>query len=310
MGLNSRVKPEGNLIGSYLAGQNGAPDSPLIALTDAAGNAYKVTDNGDGTCTLNVASASSTADTSTTGSLAATGSVTLALTGQSASTVQIMPTSILGTLVFEGSDDGGTTYFPLAVWPVGTTASANLITSVVNLAASALYETNVAALSHVRVRMSAYTSGSVAVVIRAGLHSSAVVLDGPLPGGSSYVGQVGPVSPGTAITAASGNVAAASAVATLAGVASKTTYITGFEVTAAGSTTALPVLLAVTGTVTGTLTYIFTFPAGALIAAQPLSVQFPQPIPASAANTAILVTLPSGGTGNTNAAVVAHGFQL
>lgn len=310
MGLNSRIQSVQNLLSSFVAGTNGAPNSPLVSLTDGAGNLLKYTDNADGTATLNVASASSTADISTTGSLAATGSVALALTGQSAATIQIVPTSILGTLVFEASDDGGTTYFPLAVWPVGTTASANLITTVVNLAASALYETNVAALSHVRVRMSAYTSGSVAIVIRAGLHSSAVVLDGPLPGGSSYVGQVGQVSPGTPITAASGNVAAASAVATLAAAASKTTYITGFEVTASGSTTALPVLLAITGTITGTLTYIFTFPAGALIAAQPLSVQFSQPIPASAVNTTIVVTLPSGGTGNTNAAVVAHGFQL
>ena len=68
--------------------------------------------------------------------------------------------------------------------------------------------------------------------------------------------------------------------------------------------------MTVAGTITGTLSYIFTFPAGVLIAAQPLNVQFPVPIPASAVNTTIVVTLPSGGTGNTNAAAVAAGFQL
>ena len=122
--------------------------------------------------------------------------------------------------------------------------------------------------------------------------------DGPLPKGA------------TAITAASGNVAAGNAVATLAAVAGKTTYITGFTLTASGATTALPVIVTVAGTITGTLSYIFTFPAGVLIAAQPLNVQFPVPIPASAVNTTIVVTLPSGGTGNTNAAAVAAGFQL
>jgi|SRR5215471_4222199 len=176
MGLNSRVKAEGNLIGSFLTGQNGAPDSPLIALTDAAGNVYKVTDNGDGTCTI-------------------------------------------------------------------ATMAAQVAT-------------------------------------------------------------------GTPITASSGNVANASAVATLAAAAGKTTYINGFILTASGATAGLPVVATVTGVITGTLSFIFTFPAGVLVGASPLSVHFSQPIPASAVNTAIVVTLPAGGSGNTNAAADAYGFQL
>ena len=39
------------------------------------------------------------------------------------------------------------------------------------------------------------------------------------------------------------------------------------------------------------------------------SVRFPQPLPASAVNTAITVTVPSFGAGNTNAAVVVYGFM-
>jgi len=122
--------------------------------------------------------------------------------------------------------------------------------------------------------------------------------------GSSYP------SGATPITAASGNVANASAVAALAGVSAKTTYITGFEVTGSGSTAGAVVVVTVTGTVTGTLSYIYVGTIGALLANTPLIVAFPKEIPASAVNTAIAVTVPALGTGNTNSAVVAHGYQL
>lgn len=115
-------------------------------------------------------------------------------------------------------------------------------------------------------------------------------------------------TPGT-LTAASGNVANANAVATLAGAAGKTTYIIGFQCTAAGATGAAVANLTVAGVITGTMTYTFVFPAGATVAATPLNVFFASPIPASATNTAIVVTLPAGGTGNTNAACNAQGFQ-
>lgn len=114
----------------------------------------------------------------------------------------------------------------------------------------------------------------------------------------------------TPINAFSGNVAAGSAVATLAGVASKTTYISGFQITASGATAALVVDATVTGLVSGTATYTFTFPAGVTVGATPLVVLFDPPVPASAANTAIVVTLPSGGAGAAHAAVNAQGFQL
>lgn len=114
----------------------------------------------------------------------------------------------------------------------------------------------------------------------------------------------------TPVSGASGNVAAAAATATLAAAAGKTTYITGFEVTGAGATAASVVLVTVTGTTGGTLTYVLAVPAGVAVGVTPLIVMFPSPIPASAANTAIAVNVPSLGAGNTNAAAVAHGFQL
>jgi hypothetical protein len=108
----------------------------------------------------------------------------------------------------------------------------------------------------------------------------------------------------------SGNVAAASAVATLAGVAGKTTYISGFEITSAGATAAAVVSATLTGLLGGTATYTYTCNAGATTANPSLQVTFTPPLPASAANTAIVLTLPSLGAGNTNATVTAHGFTI
>lgn len=115
----------------------------------------------------------------------------------------------------------------------------------------------------------------------------------------------------TALVAASGSAGNSIRVATLTGAVDKTTYITGFEVTAAGATAGLPVSVTVAGLVGGiTLTYTFVFPAGVLVAAEPLVVQFPRAIPSSATNTNIVVTVPAGGAGNTHSTVTAHGYLL
>lgn len=114
----------------------------------------------------------------------------------------------------------------------------------------------------------------------------------------------------TPITASSGNQAAGAAVATLAKVSAKTTYITGFEITSSGATVGLVVNPTVVGVVTGTMTYVYAAMAGALLINTPLVVTFNPPIPSSTVNTDIVVTLPSLGIGNTNACVVAHGYLL
>jgi hypothetical protein len=112
------------------------------------------------------------------------------------------------------------------------------------------------------------------------------------------------------LVASSGVVANAAAVATLAAAVDKTTYITGFQLMALGATAALNVTATVTGLAGGTLSFDFTFPVGAAVAAAPLFVAFPFPLAASAKNTAIVVTLPAGGAGNTKAIANAQGFQL
>lgn len=124
--------------------------------------------------------------------------------------------------------------------------------------------------------------------------------------GTALPVSVAPV--GTDVTA-SVTGAASAITATLPAAAGKTTYITGFEVTGGGATAASVVAVTVTGTVTGTLSYRIAVPAGATAGITPLVVEFTRPIPASAANTAITVNVPSLGAGNTDAAAAAHGYQ-
>lgn len=110
--------------------------------------------------------------------------------------------------------------------------------------------------------------------------------------------------------AASGNVANATAAATLAAIPGKTAYCTGFEITGGGATAAALVTATLAGILGGTATYIFGAPAGATVQATPLCVKLQVPIPASALNTAITLSLPALGAGNTNAAVTIHGFYV
>jgi len=116
---------------------------------------------------------------------------------------------------------------------------------------------------------------------------------------------------GIPITASSGNVAAATATATLAANADarRTSYICGFAATAGGATAAATVNLTVTNVITGTMTYNYGAQAGAGIPTAPLVVQFSPCIPATGPSTTIVVSMPSLGTGNTNASVNAWGFQ-
>lgn len=126
------------------------------------------------------------------------------------------------------------------------------------------------------------------------------VRDGRVPGYSSDA---------TPVAATSGVVSNTAAVATLAGAASVTTWLTGFEITAGGATAAGMVTVTAAGLLGGTLSWAFGVPAGVGDPARPLIVQLPAPIPASAVNTAIVITCPALGAGNTHACATAHGFR-
>ena len=108
----------------------------------------------------------------------------------------------------------------------------------------------------------------------------------------------------------SGNVANATAAVTLTSAASKTAYITGFEITGSGATVGGPVTVTITGTITGTMSYTYVAMAGILLANTPLIVTFPKEIPASATATDIVVSCPALGAGNTNNTAVAHGYRV
>lgn len=112
----------------------------------------------------------------------------------------------------------------------------------------------------------------------------------------------------TPLIAGSGNVANASAAATLTGTATTTVYLAGFQVTGTGATGVSVATVTVAGLLGGTRHYTYTFPAGVTTPCQPLMVAFDPPLPASAVNTAIVVTCPASGAGGTNNTVVAHGF--
>src|SRR5262245_46332000 len=122
---------------------------------------------------------------------------------------------------------------------------------------------------------------------------------------------VGSTVQGIPISASSGNVAAATATATLAANsdARKITYICGFAATAGGATAASTVNLTVMNIVTGTMTYNYGANTGAGVPTAPLVVQFNPCLPATGPSTTIVVSMPSLGTGNTNASVNAWGLQ-
>lgn len=113
----------------------------------------------------------------------------------------------------------------------------------------------------------------------------------------------------TRVVASSGNVANATATATLPAVSGKTNYVTGFSISAGGATLGSTVTATLSGLAGGSLSYTFTAPAlggNAL----PLFEEFVVPIPASASNTAISLTLPALGAGNINATVNIHGYVV
>lgn len=93
--------------------------------------------------------------------------------------------------------------------------------------------------------------------------------------------------------------------ATLTGAANKWTYICGFVITTAGTSSATVGAVTVTGTVSGTLNFEYSFvSSGQGI----LGIAFgPGCIQSSAVNTSIVVNVPAGGAG-TAGAVTAWGF--
>jgi hypothetical protein len=100
-----------------------------------------------------------------------------------------------------------------------------------------------------------------------------------------------------------------SASAMLAGAIGKTAYICGFQVNGLGATGVTTVNISVATLVGGnTANFAYTFPAGATVAATPMSQTFSPCLPANAAATPLSITVP-GAVGNTSTNISAWGYQ-
>ena len=110
------------------------------------------------------------------------------------------------------------------------------------------------------------------------------------------------------VTVSSGNVAAASAVATLPAPTTGSWIVTGIEVTFAGATGAANAIGTITGLSGGTVSFIVTAPAGATVAGTPIKWDWPNGL-RGIPKTAVVLTLPTLGAGNTHACATIHGVM-
>jgi hypothetical protein len=108
---------------------------------------------------------------------------TVEVDGNSTTTIQITGTWV-ATLVFEGSLDN-TNWFSLnaAPFPSGT--------YVTSTTANGFWQTNTAGVDYVRVRASAFTSGTASVLIDVSAGVGVVSIDDPIPAGTNIIGKVG-----------------------------------------------------------------------------------------------------------------------
>lgn len=155
----------------------------------------------------------------------------------------------------------------------------------------------------------ALVAGSLTALFPERVKAQADIFSAFLSQFESRFPNIGAYPPGSTPTAvSSGNVAAATATATLAAVATKYNYIIGFDINGGGATAASVIQCTVSNILGGTLTYSVPIAAGATASITPVSVRFPEPLQSSAVNTAIAVSCPSFGSGNTSATVNAYGF--
>lgn len=93
------------------------------------------------------------------------------LNGQSVASFDIRTSALNATLVFEATVDG-TNYFGLPGWNVQTEAM--LASVIITTTHAATYMVGVSGFRRVRVRVSAYTSGSVVVALRGSMADFAI----------------------------------------------------------------------------------------------------------------------------------------
>lgn len=163
------------------------------------------------------------------------------------------------------------------------------------------------------------TNGSVIALLKGLQKALGVSTDASAPSGNGYVIALLKAirdtlrlrRPGdSTFVSAAANGANSIAAATMPATASVTNYLTGVEVTGLGATAAGNANLVISGLSGGSRTFMIDVPAGITVGIVPLILRFDPPIPASAANTAIVATLSAFGAGNTTALVNVHGYRV
>ncbi|MCJ2019463.1 hypothetical protein MKK84_18810 [Methylobacterium sp. E-065] len=150
--------PDGNIVGS-LGGGGGT-----------------VTQGAPGSAPWLVAPQANPPRAATAGTLGAlNAAVTLPVDGMATGAVQIAGTWV-GTVSWSGSIDGGATFFPINLKTLGAGGGP----SVAAATANGQWQFSVAPLTHLRATMSAYTSGSAAIVISASNGAKIARVEAPL----------------------------------------------------------------------------------------------------------------------------------
>ena len=103
----------------------------------------------------------------------------LSLDKNSASSVVAISGTWVGTVQFEASNDGGNTWSAINATPPNST------TAVTSSTGTGTWRINVSAMTNVRVRCSAYTSGTIVVKLSVGNGSASTGNGGGTPGGSN-----------------------------------------------------------------------------------------------------------------------------
>jgi hypothetical protein len=178
---------------------------------------------------------------------------------------------------------------------------------------------------YLRIRCTAFTSNTSLIgVLEAYTAITPVpplysVVATPVSSASNVVTPVQPIGigagsnqsfSGAAQSNVNGTATAGTATATLAGVASRFTYITAMEITIISTATAGSAELSLTGLVGGTVVYEIDAPGVASTIAQYLMNWGYPGLQSSAVNTSIVATLPTLGAGTGKVSVVLHGYTL
>lgn len=117
-----------------------------------------------------------------TGAPTASSFVTCALSGNSSVNITVSGTDS-GTLAFERSSDGGTTYVPFSVELLGVGAAYKSITITDNN--PYVFRGN-GAITNVRVRCTTYTSGTFVIKIQPGVGTGVVISNQGVPNSNAY----------------------------------------------------------------------------------------------------------------------------